>query len=266
MSTISPEHKKYLQDIKKRKVIINLWRIFLLVFFLLGWELLAKLKIINTFLTSCPSEIINTTVMLFKNGTLMSHIGITVYEIIISFVISFILSFIIATVMWRYPIFSKIIDPYLTVLNSLPKVSLGPLIIIWAGAGVKSIIIMGLLISIFVTTINIYNYFSTTNNKYIYLMQSFHAKKFDIFKKVILPSNYNNLISTIKINLSMNYIGVVMGELLVSKKGLGYLITYGSSVFQIDLVITSVFILCLLSYFMYFLVEKFEKSLYKNHS
>ena len=261
MSIMSPERINYLKKRKKEKIIINFSRLLLLIIFLIGWEALARLKLKNTFTTSCPTEIIRTAYMLMKDGTLFSHINITLYEIVISFIISFIISLIISITMWIIPIFSKIIDPYLTVLNSLPKVSLGPLIIIWAGAGVKSIIIMGLLISIFVTTINLFSYFISTDNKYLYLMKSFGANKYQILKEVIIPCNIRNIFSAIKVNLSMNFIGVIMGELLVSKRGLGYLITYGSSVFHIDLVITSVFILCILSYLMYYLVELINKKI-----
>lgn len=264
MLTYSDEHKSFIKRYKRNKLIVNISRISILLLFLISWEALAKFKIINTFLTSCPTEIINTTISLIKDGSLFNHIGITLYEIFVTFIISFSISMLVATIMWMFPIISKIIDPYLTVLNSLPKVALGPLIIIWAGSGSKSIILMGLLISIFVTTINIYNGFENTDSKYITLLKSFGANKFKIFLKVVIPGNIGNIISALKVNISMDYIGVVMGELLVSKIGLGYLIMYGSSVFHIDLVITSVFILCLLSYMMYFLVELLEKRFKKN--
>lgn len=261
MSAVSPERKKYLFNRKKERVIIYIFRLLIVFLFVFLWEGLARMKVINTFITSCPSEIIKTMFILFNDGSLFKHIGITLYEIIISFILSFIISFIISILMWLSPILSKIIDPYLTVLNSLPKVSLGPLIIIWAGASVKSIIVMGLLISIFVTTINLFTYFSNTEDKYIYLMKSFGANRYQILKEVIIPANIKNVFSAIKVNLSMNYIGVIMGELLVSKKGLGYLITYGSNVFHINLVITSVFILCILSYLMYFIIELINKKI-----
>ena len=256
---MSPERIKYLKKIRKEKRLVIVFRLLIIFIFLLGWELLVRFKIINSFLTSSPTDIINTTYKLFTDGVLINHISITLYEIIISFIISFSISFMIASIMYFIPIISKIIDPYLTILNSLPKVALGPLIIIWAGAGVKSIIIMGLLISIFVTIINIYTTFINTDSKYIKLMNTFHSSNKDIFIKVIIPSNYNNIISSLKINLSMNFIGVIMGELLVSKKGLGFLITYGSSVFHINLVITSIVILCIMSYLLYSLVEFLNK-------
>ncbi|MBP3799678.1 MAG: ABC transporter permease subunit, partial [Bacilli bacterium] len=139
------------------------------------------------------------------------------------------------------------------------KVALGPLIIIWIGAGTGSIIFMALMISLFVSIINIYNGFNSTNKDYITLLKSLKANKKTIFLKVVLPSNKNNLINTMKVNVSMTLIGVIMGELLVSKKGLGYLIMYGSQVFNINLVITSIFILGIIAFIMYEIIVKIEK-------
>ena len=204
-------------------------------------------------------RVINTIIGLFKDGSLFSHIGITLYEIIISFIISSGVGLLISSILWSNTTFSKIVEPYLTVLNSLPKVALGPLIIIWVGASINSIIFMSLLISTFVTIINIYNSFISTDKNYIVLMKSFGASKWQIFSKVVFPSNFKNIISALKINISMNLIGVIMGELLVSKSGIGYLIMYGSQVFNIDLVIAGVFILGIISYLMYLIVDRFEK-------
>ena len=155
--------------------------------------------------------------------------------------------------------FSKIIDPYITIINSLPKVALGPLIIIWVGASTNSIIVMALTISLFTTIINIYTGFISVDKEYITMLRSFNASRFDIYRYVIIPSNLSNIISTLKINISMSLIGVIMGELLVSKAGLGYLIMYGSQVFNLDLVISSIFILGIISYIMYFILDKVSK-------
>ena len=175
-----------------------------------------------------------------------------------SFLIATIIGLVLGAILWWNRIIAKIIDPYLTILNSLPKVALGPLIIIWVGASTNSIIFMALLITTFVAIINIYNGFNSTDESYITLMKSFKANKFQTFFKVILPSNYSTIINTLKINISMSLIGVIMGELLVSKSGLGYLIMYGSQVFNIDLVITSVIILGVLSILMYLVVSKLD--------
>ena len=192
------------------------------------------------------------------NKSIFIHIGVTLYELLISFLLSSTIALIISIILWSNETIYKIIDPYITIINSLPKVALGPLIIIWIGSGIKSIVFMSLLISVFITIINIYNGFISVNKNYITMLKSFGASNLDVFFKIILPSNIYNIISTLKINVSMNLIGVIMGELLVSKNGIGYLIMYGSQVFNIDLVITGIFILGFISYIMYYLIEKVE--------
>ncbi len=266
MYTYSHEHKLFLKKIKKNKIIINVFRLLIITLFLLIWELLSKYKIINTFLYSSPSNIIKTISNMVVDKSLFTHIGVTLYELLISFGLSTIIALVISIILWSNDILQKIIDPYITIINSLPKVALGPLIIIWCGASTNSIIFMSLLISIFVTIISIYNGFISVNKNYITLLKSFGANKFFIFTKVIFPNNILNILSTLKVNISMNLIGVIMGELLVSKAGIGYLIMYGSQVFNIDLVITGVFILGIISSIMYFILDKIESKYINNYN
>ncbi len=261
--SISEEKRKYLNKLQREKIIVISSRILLLVFFLVIWELLARFKLINTFTFSSPIRICKTLIKLMNDGSLFSHLWVSLYEVLISFILASVIGLIVAIILWNSKILSKIMDPYLTVLNSLPKVALGPLIIIWVGASINSIIFMSLLISTFITIINIYNGFNSTDETYLTLMKSFKATKYQIFTKVVFPSNLVNIVSALKINISMNLIGVIMGELLVSKEGIGYLIMYGSQVFNIDLVITGVFILGIISYLMYFVIEKLEKMVAK---
>lgn len=261
---ISEERKKYLSSIKKENFVVSIFRFLILFVFIIGWEIFAKLEFINTFTFSSPSLIIRTFIDLLKTGSLFSHIGITLYEVIMCFFLATIIGLFVSTLLWFNPIISKIVDPYLTVLNSLPKVALGPLIIIWVGASINSIIFMSLLISTFITIINIYNGFISTNKNYIILLRSFGASKWQIFKYAVFPSNLQVIINALKINISMNLIGVIMGELLVSKKGIGYLIMYGSQVFNINLVITGVVILGIISYLMYYIIDMIEKNFNKN--
>ena len=255
----SNEHKRYLKKLKLNKILIITIQILIITSLIIIWEILAKKNIINTFLSSSPSIIFKTIIDLFKNNNLISHINITFLEVIVSFLLSTLIGILIATIMWWNKTLSKIIDPYLTVLNSLPKVSLGPLLIIWSGANIKSIILMAILISVFTTIINMYTSFIETDQNKIILLKSFKATKFQIFKLVVFRSNIKNLISTLKINISLSLIGVIMGELLVSKKGLGYLITYGSQTFNLNLVITSIVILGIMSYILYLIIDRIEK-------
>ena len=256
---MSDEHRKYLKRIKKENNIVLLLSLFIIISFLILWEYLSNIGFINTFIFSKPSLIYKTIISLSKND-LLTHILITTKEVIISFFLASFIGFIIASIMWFNKIIARVIDPYLTILNSLPKVALGPLIIIWIGANTNSIIFMSITITVFITIINMYNNFINVDKYYITLLKSFNASKIQIFKELIVPSNKKNIINCLKINISMSLIGVIMGELLVSKKGLGYLIMYGSQVFNINLLITGIFLLAILSYIMYKIIYIIEKN------
>lgn len=255
----SKEHLKFLKKLKKEKIIVTLFQILILVAFIIMWQLLANFNIINTFIFSSPKKVLDTIINLYNTKDLFSHIWVTIYETFLSFSVATILGTIIAAILWWNKKIQKIIEPYLTILNSLPKVALGPIIIIWFGAGIKSIIVMALLISLIITIINVYEGFSSTNQNKIKLMKTLGAKKHQIFFKLIFPNSLNTIISALKINVSMSLIGVIMGEFLVSKQGIGYLILYGSQVFNLSLVISGIFILCIVAALMYYLVSFIEK-------
>ena len=257
----SQEHKNYLKKIKKRKFLIRFVQIIIVVLFVLIWQISANNGWINTFIASSPKAILDTICSLYGDGSLFYHIGITFYEVFISFIIGTVIGLFISTILWKYEFLAKVLDPYLTVLNSLPKVSLGPIIIIVAGAGISSIILMALFISVIITIMNIYQAFISTDTNKVRLMKSFKASDHQIFLKLILPSNFENIINTFKVNISLTFIGVVMGEFLVSKAGVGYLIMYGSQVFNLNLVFTGIIILAVMASLMYYLILFIEKRL-----
>ena len=256
----SKEHKLYLRKKKIRKILVIFTQILLAVLLISIWELLAKYKVI----TSSPSRVLSTIISLYNDNNLFNNIWTTIYETLISFSLGTIIGIITATILWYFNFIYKVLDPYLTILNSLPKIALGPIIIIFFGANINSIIIMALLISVIVTVITVYNGFISTDKNRINLLKSFSATKGQIFKYVILPSSYSTIISSLKINISMTLIGVIMGEFLVSKSGIGYLINYGSQVFNLNLVISGIIILMIVSYLMYIIVSYIEKILVKN--
>lgn len=204
----SEEHSTYLKNLKRKQFFVHFTQILILVLFFTIWQLLANFQLINTFIFSSPKQIVSTIVNLHKTGELYQHIWVTVYETLISFGLGTFLGLFIATVLWWFPFISKVVDPYLTVINSLPKVALGPIIIIWCGAGIRSIILMALLISLIITIVNIYQSFLNTDENKIKLMHSLHAKKWQIYTKLIFPNSKKDLISTLKINISMSLIGI----------------------------------------------------------
>lgn len=255
----SEEYKKYLKRIKRDNLLVLFTQILIIVIFFVVWQILADKKIINTFLVSSPSKVLDTIVDLMKQNNFWKHIFATLYEIVISFILGNVIGIVFASILWFSKFLSRVFEPFLTILNSLPKVALGPLIIVWAGANTKSIIIMALLISAIISVINIHNAFKVTDPNKIKIVRTMGGSKLQVFTKVVIPSNILPIIESFKINVSMCFVGVIMGELLVSKEGIGYLIMYGSQVFNMNLVITGVILLVILTIILYYVVYYIEK-------
>ncbi|MDF2522455.1 MAG: sulfonate transporter permease [Clostridiales bacterium] len=255
----SPEHREYLKKVRIKKVVIFYTQVLILVAFFAIWELAANLKLIDSFITSQPSRVIKTLTNLYTEGQLFQHVGLTCMETIIGFLLGTITGTIIAVILWWSEFLSRVLEPYLVVLNSLPKVALGPIFIVWIGAGAASIIVMALAISLIVTILEVLNGFSAVDEEKIKLVKTFGANRLQIFTKVVLPSTFPTIINALKINVGLSWVGVIMGEFLVSKAGLGYLIVYGGQVFQLDLVMTSVLILAVAAALMYQGVVYLEK-------
>lgn len=259
----SAEHIKYLKKVRTKKNVITTLRWSILLIFIGLWELLAYLKVIDVFIMSCPSRIVTTIIDLAKSGGLFGHIGVTLYETVVSFILATVLGTGIAICLWWSETLRKTLEPHIVVLNALPKIALGPIIIIWVGAGAGAIIVMALLISLIITIISINNGFMETDKNKILLLKTMGASKFQILTKLVLPNNIPTIISSLKINVGLCWVGTIMGEYLVSKSGLGFLIVYGGQVFQLDLVMASTVILCVLAAAMYFVVQLLEKLVLK---
>ncbi|MBR6778820.1 MAG: ABC transporter permease [Clostridia bacterium] len=259
----SKTHYDYLNKYRAKKLLVLLTQISILLLFLFAWEYLTKYEIISSFFFSSPSKIVKTIGQLFKSGELILHSKITLSETLIGFAIATGIGFVVAFVLWYSDFLRRVLEPYLVVLNSLPKIALGPIIIIWFGAGSKAIVFMCILIVIIVTIMNILNSFTSCDKQLIALAKSLGANKMQIFFKLILPNSLKDIVATLKINVGLSWIGAIMGEYLVSKAGLGYLLIYGGQVFNLNLVMTATVVLCILASVMYFAVALFEKLMQK---
>ncbi len=258
---ISNEHKDYLINLKKRKRNVLFAQIGILVLSLSLWEIAAHLKWIDTFLTSYPSQIWMLFLTYIRQGNLFYHVGISVFETVVGFLAGTILGILIAIGLWWSDFLAKVLDPYLVVLNSLPKTALAPIIIIWVGAGYRGIIVTAITVSIVVTIMNMFSGFVSVDKDQIKLLNTFGASKFQILNKIVLPHSIPTLMSTLKINIGLSWVGVIVGEFLVSKAGIGYLIVYGGQVFKLDIVMMSVFILAIISALMYKIISILENKL-----
>lgn len=258
---ISSEHKNYLMSIQRRKRNIVITQIGIFVIALILWEIAAQFKWIDTFLTSYPSQIWKLFLTYVKQGNLFHHVGISVFETVVGFLAGTILGILIAIGLWWSDFLAKVLDPYLVVLNSLPKTALAPIIIIWVGAGYSGIIVTAITVSIVVTIMNMFSSFISVDKDQIKLLHTFDASKFQILNKIVLPHSIPALMSTLKINIGLSWVGVIVGEFLVSKAGIGYLIVYGGQVFKLDIVMMSVFILAIISALMYKMISLLENKL-----
>lgn len=245
---------------KRKSLIITLFiQISLLFLFIVIWELLSKYNVIDSFLFSRPSSIISLLYKYLKNLEIFKHIFISLIETLLGLIIGTLIGLVIAIILWWNKTIAKILDPFLVVLNALPKTALAPIIIIWIGTGIKGITVVAISISIVVTILSAYSYFMMVDEEKIKMLKTFNASKLQILFKLILPANITNIISIIKINIGMSWVGVIVGEFIVSRAGIGYLIMYGSQVFKMDLVMMGVIVLAIISYLMYEIVSLIEK-------
>lgn len=258
------ERERYLLAQKRSRRRVWLARLLLLVGFFALWEAAAQLGWIDSFLVSCPSRMWKTITGLWASGELLLHLGTSCLETVAGFVLGTLVGAAAAVALWLSPALYRVLDPYLVVLNALPKTALGPVFIVWIGAGPSSIIAMTLAISLVVTILEVHNGFLATDDGKLRLLRSMGANRRQLLFKLVLPSNLTTLTNALKVNVGLSWVGVIMGEFLVSRAGLGYLIVYGSQVFKMDLVMATVLLLALAAAGMYQGILLLEKILKKH--
>ena len=247
---VSRERAAYLQKRKRKKYMIRTVQVSVVIILLALWEILADIGVIDSFIMSQPSRMVKTLLHLSENG-LLTHLGVTCAETLVGFLLGTMLGVGLAVLLWWSKTLSCICEPFLVVLNALPKIALGPVFIVWVGAGVQAIIVMALAISLIVTVLEMLNGFLSTDEETITMVRTFGADRRQVFTKVVMPSNLHTLFHSMKVNIGLSLVGVIAGEFLVSKAGLGYLIVYGGQVFKLDLVMTSVVILAVVATLLY---------------
>lgn len=242
---------------------IALGRLLLLVLFLILWEISADKGLIDSFFFSSPSRIVRLFAEMCADRSIFRHIGVTLFETLVSFLLVFVISLGAATLLWYSTGISEILEPYLVVLNSLPKSALAPLFIVWLGTGTKTIIVAGISVAVFGSVISFYTAFRQCDPEKVTLIRTLGGTRRDAFHKVILPSCVPLLLSTMKVNIGLALVGVIIGEFLAARRGLGYLIIYGSQVFQLNLVIMNIILLCLIAMGFYNGIQMIEHHIRK---
>lgn len=259
----SPAQKQYLLSVKREKNLIRVSRTLLFLGFLILWEISARLGWIDSFIFSSPSEIWLTFLRMLKDQSLFTHIGITLAETLVSFVFTVLLGIGTAVLLWACPRLSRVLEPYLVVLNSLPKSALAPLLIVWLGANIRTIIVAGISVAIFGSIINLYTGFREVDPEKLKLIQTLGGSKKDELTKIVLPSSVPLILSVMKVNIGLCLVGVIIGEFIGARQGLGYLIIYGSQTFKLTWVLMSIVILCVIAMGLYAALDLIEKHVRK---
>lgn len=258
-NNLSKEQQFYIKKTRQHKHLVLFFQIFIFAFFIILWEISSHNGIINTFIFSSPSRMLLACQELFLTGDLLKHIGITLAETFGSFFLVAFISLLIAILLWWNTTLSEIFEPYFVILNSLPKSAMAPIFIVWLGNNMKTIIITAISVAIFGSILNLFTSFQTTDPDKLKLIYTLHGNRLDCLTKVILPINFPAILSILKVDIGLCLIGVVIGEFLAARKGLGYLIIYGSQVFKMDWVMLSIVLLCLIAALLYGILNRLEK-------
>ncbi len=261
--THSVNQQQFLDNYRRNKIFIRTAQILIFVLFLGLWEISSSLGCIDSFIFSSPSQIVITFFELMEHQELSKHIGITLLETCISFVLVIFFSTAVATVLWIFPKCFEVLEPYFVVLNSLPKSALAPLLIVWLGATMKTIILAGMSVAIFGATISLYTGFQEIDSDMQKLIRTLGGNKWNTLTKVILPASLPIQISTMKVNIGLCLVGVVIGEFIGAKEGLGHLIIYSSQTFKLDWMLLAIVILCIVAMGLYQVLNQMEKMIKK---
>ena len=249
----------YLKQQRQHKKFVKAMRISIIIAFFFLWELAVRAGWIDGFIFSSPVRIWETMVSMGKDGSLWMHTGATLFETLVSFFLTVVLGILTAVLLWCSDSTAEITEPFLVVLNSLPKSALAPLLIVWLGANQKTIIVAGMSVAIFGTVLNLYTGFKESGSEKARLIYTLGGKKHHVLTKVVLPSNIPSIISIMKVDIGLCLVGVIIGEFMGARRGLGYLIIYSSQVFQLTRLIMAILILCVIAMALYGILNMVEK-------
>ena len=249
----------FLHNQEKHKRMIFSIRIVIFIAFIGIWELAAQLGWINDFIFSSPSRLVTCFASMVMDGSIWEHLGITLLETIVSFALVILLTILITIILWSKKSISETCEPYMVVLNSLPKSALAPLLIVWLGSNYRTIIVTGMSVAIFGSILSLYQGFMSVDADKIKLIRTLGGNRKDVLTKVVLPYNIPNLLSIMKVDIGLCLVGVIIGEFISSRRGLGYMIIYGSQIFKLDWIVLGIIILCIIAMGLYQAIVMLEK-------
>ena len=260
----SEAYTGYLLSLRRRAFIVQLCQLGLIVATLVLWQVAPQSGWINPMLTSYPTAVARTFMKMLQDGSLLVHTWATVSETLVGFIGGMVLGTLCAVALWWSPFLHRVLDPFIVVMNAIPKIALVPIFYIWLG-DVTSIYAMAIAISVFVTILMLYTGFQAIDADKIKLVRLFGASRFKVLTKIVLPGSVPTMISALKVNVGLSLVGVIVGEFQAAKAGLGYLINYGSQIFQMNLVMTAIVVLAVISSLFFLGIQLLESTVLRRH-
>lgn len=261
----SPAYRQWQSRQRRRRQLVLATRIAVLLAFLALWEVLAKTHVVNPMLTSYPSALWPTFLELLNNGNLIGHTWATFKATLIGFALSMLIGIGVAAGLWWSDFAQKVLDPFLVVANAMPKIAFVPIFYIWLGSE-YSVYGMAVAIAVFVTIMVMYDGFKSIDPNKIKLAKTLGASRAQVLRLVVMPGSVPTLVAALKMNIGLALVGVIVGEFQSASMGLGFLIVNGSQIFQLNVVMTAIVVLGILSGLMYMVIARIEASLARRYT
>ncbi|MGY3614333.1 ABC transporter permease [Bradyrhizobium sp. USDA 10063] len=234
-------------------------QILAVVGFFLLWEAAVRWGWLSGFLVGQPSGVLRNLIASIANGSLFADTGYTIFEAILGFAFGTVIGSVIGLALWYSIFVARLVEPFIAAINSVPKIALAPIIILWFGTGLLSKVALAISLTSIVALITAYQAAKDADKDLQALLFSMGASKQHIFKRVIAPSTLPAIIATFRINIGFALVGAVVGEFISSQHGLGHVIYVASSLYDLNTVWAGLFTLMLVGFLFYHLVEVTER-------
>lgn len=231
------------QDKRRRWIIVA--RILVGIAFLAFWEFSSG-RLIDKLFVSSPSAVFARLWKWTWDGTLINNLSITLYATALGFLFGSLVGFALGLLFGRYRAVAEILDPYITALYSIPKIALAPLFIIWFGIGIESKVAVSASIVFFVVFLNTYAGVRDVNPLYINAIRIMVGKQWHVLTSVIMPSATSWVITGLKVSVPYALVGTVIGEFMSSNRGIGFLISQATGLFDTTSVFAGLIILAVI--------------------
>ena len=230
-----------------------------IVFFAV-WEIGVRLGFVSAFLVGSPFGIFRVGFRMLLGGDLVSDTWYTLFEALLGFVIGTIIGSLIGLALWYSVFVARLVEPFIVAINSVPKIALAPIVVLWFGTGLVSKVALSVSLTAIVALIAAYQAAKDADADLQALLISMGADKHQVFFKAVVPSTLPSIIATFRINIGFGLVGAVVGEFISSQRGLGHLIYTASSLYDLDTVWVGLFTLMIMGFVLYYVIDLIERT------